>query len=480
MGITTRGPHYDYMRDRWDRAYALRGGTQTMRDAGALYLPQFPKESDDNWMRRLRMATLTNFWKRASESMIANMFREPIQYETELPDEIVENIDRRGADLTQFAIDVATGIIEDGVVMAVVDYPNAPSSLSVEDERRLGVRHYAYLIRPRSVIAAHETQVDGRRQLVYSSWYERKVSISGYDCFEDRMVRMIKRNEAGEIIWETHRVLAAADGSVNEGDDASTELYETGEIDFDRVPIVIGYANSVSRDGCFACRPLLDDIAFKNIEHWQSSSDQRNILNVSRFPILVEKTANPDDALLFNAIGPHLKATIGQEDDLKYITAPTDGVEAGWRDLDNILREAQIMALELKLDQSPTATGRVLDRIEGMSPLQRVATEVEHVVNGVLQIIADWRGQGEDPGRIHINKDFGPTVADSVRVMALKDAVVLGAITMETYLKELQAIDFISQDIDPAQEVMNAKAQDDVLADAPPTLPQAFRSTQDA
>src|SRR3546814_11327266 len=54
---------------------------------------------------------------------------------------------------------------------------------------------------------------------------------------------------------------------------------------FGTLPLVTVYAE---RTGYLTARPPLLDLAWLNLAHWQSSSDQRHILHVARVPILFE------------------------------------------------------------------------------------------------------------------------------------------------------------------------------------------------
>lgn len=312
---------------------------------------------------------------------------------------------------------------------------------------------------------------------IYVSRYEPRLALTdeGYQFFNDIIV--VQRDlETGATVYRVYQ-------QTGEGGEYSPAPDREGPVTFPRVPLVIGYSNPLERETTYCCRPLLDDIAFKNIQHWQFASSQDNILELSAFPEKVLKTSDPEGFKEMNTvrdpsstdptsfrydpartggampIGPHLMRIIGVDDELEYIAAPMDGVEARSKRLQEILDDAQIMALDLVTGRpNPTATGRILDKLESLSPLQRVAAEVESVLNRTLAIIAEWRGRGEEGGTVTINKDFGVTAEDSLQISALRDAYATGAITQRTYLMGLKRLASVLADMDIDAEIADTES----------------------
>lgn len=476
MKVEDRGPHWDKMAPRWHRAGSLLAGTEEMRRAEQTYLPMFPAESDTNYQRRLSMATLTNFYRKSAYGMIGNIFREEMAVDSGLPEEILEDIDRRGTNIHKFAQDLAFSLLTNGVQSVMVDHPEVKSPLTFKDELDGKIRPYAFMPKADSIIAVYEQLVNGEAVPIYVSRFEPRLALTdeGYKFFQDIIV--IERDlETGATVYRLYQQNA-------EGGEYSATADKEGPITFPRVPLVIGYSNPLERETTYCCRPMLDDIAFKNIQHWQFASSQDNILELSAFPEKVLKTTDPEQFKEMNTIrdpassdptsmrydptsksgampiGPHLMRIIGIEDSLEYISAPMDGVEARSQRLQEMIDDAQIMALDLVTGRpNPTATGRVLDKLESLSPLQRVAAEVESVINKTLSIIAEWRGRGEEGGTVTINKDFGVTAEDSLQITALRDAFAVNAITQKTYLKGLKKLASVLSDMDIDREILDTE-----------------------
>jgi len=60
-------------------------------------------------------------------------------------------------------------------------------------------------------------------------------------------------------------------------------LIDNGPMTLGKIPLVTHYT---FRIGDFIARPPFEDLSWLNIEHWQSSSDQRNALRYGRSAIL--------------------------------------------------------------------------------------------------------------------------------------------------------------------------------------------------
>ena len=75
--VSTPAQEYNQLKETWAMVQALLGGTRTMREAGAKYLPQFAKESDPNYSKRLGKAVLVNAYKQAIRDLVGLPFSKP-------------------------------------------------------------------------------------------------------------------------------------------------------------------------------------------------------------------------------------------------------------------------------------------------------------------------------------------------------------------------------------------------------------------
>ena len=142
------------------------------------------------------------------------------------------------------------------------------------------------------------------------------------------------------------------------------------------------------RLGYMQATPPLLELAYTNVEHWQSKSDQQNILHVARVPILFARMLG--------------------EGDLKYVEHTGAAIEAGRLsilDLEDRMRQAGAELLVSK-PGNVTESQTLADNEQGACALQKIATNVEEAADQALQLMADWVTELEG-GHITIFKDFG-------------------------------------------------------------------------
>jgi len=483
MTIQEYGPFRDVMAPLWEKSGALSGGTEEMRRQGRTYLPDFEKETPKNYDRRLNLACLTNFYVKAKNQMAGEIFRDEVQYKDgNLPDELIEDVDRRGSDLHNYSQKLAEALLTKAVCGILIDHPQNDGGIDAKEERELELRHYWSLIKPEHVIDIRAMFDAGKETITHVRWFEDHI-VPGDDEFSFNTLSRIIVLDRQITMGENGRaMLGAPRGRIYQSDVEGGKNFEPiGEwrelVGFKEIPFIPLHAN---RHALFQGRPPLADIAEKNIQHWRHSSNYGNALEIGSFPVLVRYGLNApgpieiddEDSLPTtddgeSIIGPHIIMDMPSKHEgagAEYLEPSGRAYQALERGLDRIIGEAELMALDLLVKQlQKTATEANYDRLAAMAPLQLVAAEVERGVNRALMMTAEARGKNEKPGIIEINKDFGITTSDAIRVQALRDARMMGDITPATYLEELQRIGALSAHLNAEMEAEDAGANDDDL-----------------
>ncbi len=173
----------------------------------------------------------------------------------------------------------------------------------------------------------------------------------------------------------------------------------------DVIPMVTAYAD---RTGFFTAKPPLLDLACENIAHFQSRSDQRNILHVGRVPILFGSGIH--DAASRTIIVGSSQAILeeNKEADLKFVEITGTAIEAGKDDLESSEQRMGIMALEPLVPKpgNVTATERAIDTAEAHSSLQSWAIKFNDAYNQALAYLAILGGENPS-ATITLTTDFG-------------------------------------------------------------------------
>lgn len=430
---------YDLMLPRWRKMEHVLGGTETMRAAGGEYLMQFPHETEDNFNLRLQFATLFNMTELTLESWVGRPFSDPVVLNEGMAEpvrEILENdVDLLGNNVDVFCRNWFRSGLSKALSHVLVEFPRVEPKLgsdgeviprTLEDDRRDQLRPFWTLIPPESVIFAACKTVNGQEILTEVRILEEVMVLDG---FVEVCKTRIRRLLPGRVeIWEEQQMKNS-----RKKEWMMTEDYPSG---IDYIPLVTFYAN---RSGFMLGKPPLLDLADLNITHWNSDSEQRNVLSVARFPMLAASGAVDLTKL---KIGPK---KLLQIDDVNgkfyYVEHSGKAIEAGFKDLAELeAKMAQYGAQFLrKRPGGETATARALDSAEASSPLQDVTLRFVDSVNLAIQYTLDWL-KLEDTGdnTVSISTEFGPEQFDGADVDALIKAREQRQISRETFVEELK------------------------------------------
>jgi hypothetical protein len=259
---------------------ALFGGTATMRAAGSKYLPKNDREADEDWTIRVQRSTLFNVYKRSIQQAAARLFGSDVVL-TGYPVEVVvwsADADAQGRDITQFSKSVFIDALNRGVAFILVEFPERteqPATLA--DALVSGDRPYWVGIEATQVLAAHSKLIAGAERLTHFRFKETVLELSD-DGLEEVLVEQIKAfYQAGPlepVTWQTWRYDKIK----------GWEPFSNGTLQgVPAIPAVPVYTNRIGY--CLGSPPLID-LAYLNVTHFQSASEQRNILHISRVPFL--------------------------------------------------------------------------------------------------------------------------------------------------------------------------------------------------
>lgn len=411
----------------WELIHDLLGGTRAMRAAGERWLPREPRESLEAYRIRLSRTVLFNGLGRAIQTLTGKPVAKPATLNDEADPRIrglCRDLDLGGRDLTTFARDVLRAALTDGVTHILVDYPEAgKDGETLHEERRRGARPYLVHVPARDLIG---WRADARGRLERVRIRETVVERDG--LWGEKVVPQIRVLEPGR--WALWR-------RPESSEDLPWRRVADGDNSLARIPIVSVYAG---RTGFLTARPPLLDLAWLNLAHWQSSSDQRHILHVARVPILFARNLKiGEDGV---EIGPN-RLILGEGDsaDLRYVEHSGAAIAAGRQDLADLEDRMAVMGLDLLVGRSGgvTATERAIDAARADSALSGLVREVEEGLTRALGLAAEWMDL--DPataGRVTLDPDIGLDPREAQEVDLLLKARMAGEIDRPTFLAEIR------------------------------------------
>ena len=392
---------------RWWMVESLLGGTEAMRMAGERYLPRYEKETHQSWLHRLQRATLLNYFRKTVMGYVGKPFGSPLKIPDDFPQHLrdfAQDCDGAGSPLDLFALSAFTGGVSKGICHVLVDFPTGEQDdTALEDATR---KPYAVVIAPEALIGARSETIGGKEVLT-------QVRIM--------QIEVVPDGEFGEILKPSIRVIYRDRWEIWTKMPKRKDKWEiarSGPNTLGEIPLVTFYAD---KEGFMRSRPPLLDLAHVNVAHFQSASDQRNILSVTRFPILVATGINPKSSTDANPrgasnleIGPNSLWTLRNEKaNLKFVEHSGNAISAGRQDLEDLKAEMAILGLQLLMPANsgnPTATAKALDGMEAISELQSIVMNFEIFLNQILRLVDKWSDvsdeEAQKTGKVKCDEDY--------------------------------------------------------------------------
>jgi hypothetical protein len=442
---------YDSMAEKWPKIDALLGGTQAMRDAGEEFLPKMELEEQAAYERRLAQSFLFNAYADTARKVSSKPFTTPVSVEGEekLHDQlraISGDADRSGTDLTQLGRELFWIGFNRGLFHILVDYPQAPEgeTPTKEDDEATGRRPVLIPLWPDQIFAWKTREgANGEVVLSQARIYEQ-VTRSGEetDDFGEEVVERIRVfNEKTWEVWEKKSTESAYTSVAN------------GTLSREGVPIVTGYFEKTEM---MTADPPLEDLAWLNIEHWQSASDQRNILRFARTGVWWMSGVSEDEAEAVSLGPSQMSWSKSPDADMKVVEHSGSAVQCGERDLSKLEERMQLMGLRPFLQQArgATATSQTINEARGETEIQAWIRSIERALTSAYRIAAEWVGSElPEDFKIDIVTEFATSLREQQDVTSLLEARKIKDISRETLLRELKRRRILGEDVVIADEV---------------------------
>ncbi|RJG10925.1 DUF4055 domain-containing protein [Pseudomonas cavernicola] len=452
-------PAVKAMQEDWAVVAPLMGGTKAMRLAGETYLPKWPKEDAGAYKDRLNLSTLLPAYSETVQNMTGRVFAEPIVLNDDVPEDIAkytQNIDRQGNNLQVWAQSLFSNGLSHGLCHVLVDYPSTvdkdgkPTIVTKADEKDAGVRPYAVMVRPQQVLGWKAESRNGEQVLSQFRYMEAVEENDPENEFCAKVVQQVRVLEPGN--WRTYRQVGGKDGK-------TWQLHEKGATTLNQIPLATYYTK---RTGFMTATPPLLELAHLNIKHWQSQSDQDNILHVARVPMLM--VSGIDDASEIT-VGSSAATTLPTGGDMKFVEHTGKAIDAGRTSLQDLVDDMRMAGAKLlSKDKQATKTAAQANEeaSQEMSPLETMAGQLEDTLDQVLQFFALWTKQAEG-GHVEVNGNFDTDYAPEVSLPFLMNMKNAGNLSDETLFNEAKRRNVLSDEL-------TWEAEKQRIADQGPTL----------
>lgn len=250
------------------------------------------------------------------------------------------------------------------------------------------------------------------------------------------------------------RKTTGADGQAN------WSLHEEWQTSRQDITLVTLYTK---RTGFMCGSPPLLNMALLNVKHWQSQSEQDNILHVARVPLLTVFGLEEGQELVIGSSSA-TQFSDRQKQGLEYVEHTGTSISSGKDSLTDLVEQMrQAGAKLLRTDNTSTKSVDQTseEKMQEQSPLYTMATSLEDAIDNILQIMAEYIGESEG-GNVDVrteldveSKEFNPPAA--LAIQSLRQG---GDLRRIDAIRGLQKLNLIDADADPE------KVLDELLAES--------------
>lgn len=418
------------MRKYWKLVDNIREGTQAMRRVPE-YLPQNPRESNQHYENRKSRSFLFDLYTRTLVSITGLAFTKPVVV-SNAPAELrylEHDFDGTGRTLTECAYDLTINALNYGVAYALVDFPPVEDrNMSLAEWRESKYRPYVSIIQPPHTLGWRvEEKRNSAPYVTQFRFSESRIVASGESEFVDKLQHVIS-------VYEPDRIrIFTSDTELDGGSFTETATLENT---LGYVPLVTAYGNKI---GYMTGKPAMYSLAELNLRHFQSSSEQANILHFARVPFLFAYGFNEGD-LENTEIGASMMIVSSNPDArINHVEHSGQAIGSGRQDLKDLELQMAMLGADMLVSKGVgrmTATARRLDQSESMSVLQMALRSVERAIEQMFYIAADWM-EIDVVGDISVKIGEDMSVANEPNpAAALKVLMSTGLLTDEQVVEE--------------------------------------------
>ncbi len=454
---------------RWDPIKDLLGGTVRMRSVERKWLPQEENESDPAYRVRLNRSFLFPALEETIAKVVSKPFSKSVTFSNgKLPAELQHlenNIDLEGMSFDSFAEMSFEDNTTYGLTFCFVDYPSVDGVRTLADVEREGLKPYFTMISAQNFLGAtFVIRKNGSRALT-SIRYMYTMSASD-GLYGEKDVRMVREFFSPPFDVDNDSY-ADEDGTWRtwREDPESKEKWvpdASGTHSYPGIPLAVGYTN---QSGWLEAVPPFEKLAWKNIEHWQKSSDHNHILRFSRFGILFGSGFEEEEIDAGIVIGPaRVIASNNPSADLKYVdsSGSVGAIKVGVEDLNKIEQQMEMLGMEPFLRPSNTikATGQVMNDSKNNAIINDWIRKHEKFLRECIEIAGRWIGVEVDQKlRVNIFSDFSISINSTDDMREIGEARRRKDIDRTTYIEEGIRRGMFADSVDP--EVVAERLQDE-------------------
>ncbi|MBI4774223.1 MAG: DUF4055 domain-containing protein [Deltaproteobacteria bacterium] len=448
--LDRKHPTYLAQFAEWQKARDCYEGADCI-EGRADYLPKHERETQANYINRLKRAAYTNFCLPIIENFTGQIWRNsPVRELPERMSSLVEDVDRQGAPADAFFKSVTQDAQVEGIRFVLVDYPDTRNVRDRQQEQLLRIRPYFVEIDSRRVLDwAFAQRPDGSRQLAWVV-IEEEIELEGVPFIE-------RKAETRYRVWYLDRWQVWRHDPKTD----KAEMLDEGRNSIGEVPLVPFYSDF---KGPFCGRSALHGVLSLCLAHYRKWSDRDNSEFWAGMPTWVFKNW-PEDSEVVIGSGNGI-VTPNRDSDVEIIEHSGTAIESMRKtemDIISAIFDIAMRQVRRTTRLVESAESKRIDRDNISSVLQERARRFQAAETRCWQLAAKWLGQ--DPGaiRIQYNQEMEPEGASDGLFSQLNTARQNGDISRRTFLEWLQKRRVLDEKLQVDQELVRIQNEVDEM-----------------
>jgi len=390
-----------------------------MRDGRAKFLPKEPREKQAKYNMRLNRTFLFNAYDETINSIAAKPFTQEVKITGSDFNEFIERIeddtDKEGRNITQLAHDLYDSAIHYGMVSVLVDFSNnvddEGNPLTLGAERTEDIRPCFIQVDRPNILGYREDENKPGRLTQLRILETRKLPVGEFGEVEVQFIRVLETDT-----WRLYRA--------NDDDDKDNSwiLVDEGVNTLGEIPLVNIYFN---RTAFMEANPALMSLAWLNEQHWQSSSDQNNILRFARTGTFFGSGFSKDEIKTELVVGvDNMVKSTNPDANLSVVEFGGKAIEAGSADLKQIEDRMEMLGAQPMIAMAnTTATGARIEADKKETFAESWVRITEDGIERCYEWAAAWYGE-------ELPEDFA--ACNSVSISMLLDIISRRCISFNT------------------------------------------------
>lgn len=506
--MPVNSPHSEYTAnlEKWNRARAVLGGEDAVKNGGVLYLPKLSDQDTDDYESYKARAVFFNATARTVDSFVGMIYRKDPTVEA--PDTITElekDITLQGQSFYDYGKAVVREVIGMGRSGTLIDWSDEeerPYVCNYTAEqiinwrtRRVGGRTVLGLVVLKETVAADEMLPDAPDQtnsqappqqmapnVVNHYSYTGPAASSasnGADDFAPELIdqfRVLRLNYDGTTARYSVEIWRRTNGKPDGDFSKVEEIIPTRKGQpIDAIPFVFHGPNNVLSN----CDKIpVEDIISINLSHYRTSADLEHGRHWTGLPTPFISGVDQNVKIVLGSqtaitsTHPEAKAT--------FLEFKGEGLKA----LETAIaeKEHQMSVLGARMLEQPKKAAETVEVMQmkqtgEQSSLMQIAFTVGESFELIIRWALYWMGTADsafedtEDVTVELNSDFNMADMDPALVTALVGAYMAGTLTLESLVSRFKQADII-----PAERSVQDEL--DMLATAPPPLMQQQQQNQ--